>query len=63
MVFETYTLSLADQSRSIDVWNSQSWCEYRKNPKNSDTRKICDNHPKILTRWLYMSDALEWQTV
>ena len=26
---------------------------YHKNPKNSDTRKICCNHPKIQTRWLY----------
>ena len=26
---------------------------YRKNSKNSDTRKICSNHPKIRTRWLY----------
>ena len=25
----------------------------RKNPKHSDTRKKCDNHPKIRTRWLY----------
>ena len=26
---------------------------YCKNPKNSNTRKICCNHPKIWTRWLY----------
>ena len=26
---------------------------YRKIPKNSDTRKICCNHPKISTRWHY----------
>ena len=26
--------------------------DYRKNPKISDTRKICGNHPKIQTRWL-----------
>ena len=26
---------------------------YRKIPKNSDTRKICCNHPKIRTTWLY----------
>ena len=26
---------------------------YRKNAKNSDTPKICCNHPKICTRWLY----------
>ena len=26
---------------------------YRKIPKNSDTRKICCNHPKIRTKWLY----------
>ena len=26
---------------------------YRKNPKNLDTRKICCNHPKIWTRWIY----------
>ena len=26
---------------------------FHKNPKNLDTRKICCNHPKILTRWLY----------
>ena len=29
--------------------------KYRKNPKNSDNRKICGNHPKILKRWLYHS--------
>ena len=27
--------------------------EYRKNPKNSDTRIICCNHSKIRTRCLY----------
>ena len=27
---------------------------YHKNPKNSDTWKSCCNHPKILTRWLYI---------
>ena len=26
---------------------------YRKNPKISDTQKICCNHSKIWTRWLY----------
>ena len=26
---------------------------YCKNQKNLDTRKICCNQPKILTRWLY----------
>ena len=26
---------------------------YRKNPKNSDTYKICCNHPKIWTKWIY----------
>ena len=26
---------------------------YRKNPKYSDTKNICCNHPKIWTRWLY----------
>ena len=26
---------------------------YRKNPKYSDTQKICCNHPKIWTRCLY----------
>ena len=26
---------------------------YRKTPKHSDTPKICCNHPKIWTRWLY----------
>ena len=26
---------------------------YCKNPKNSDTRKVCGNHHKIQTRWLY----------
>ena len=26
---------------------------YCKNPKYSDTQKICYNHPKIWTRWLY----------
>ena len=27
--------------------------KYPKNPKNSDTPKICCDHPKIWTRWLY----------
>ena len=27
--------------------------QYRKNPKYSDTPKICYNNPKIWTRWLY----------
>ena len=41
----------------------EGWCEFYKFwktlpvsdklPKNSDTRKICSNHPKIRTRWLY----------
>ena len=31
----------------------QSSYYYRKNPKYSDTPKICCNHPKIRTRWLY----------
>ena len=26
---------------------------YRKNPKNSDTRKKCCNYPKSLTVWFY----------
>ena len=26
---------------------------YRKIPKYADTQKICCNHPKIWTRWLY----------
>ena len=26
---------------------------YHKNPKYSDTQKICCIHPKIWTRWLY----------
>ena len=31
----------------------QSKVNYRKIPKNSDTRKICCNYPKIWTTWLY----------
>ena len=27
--------------------------DYRKFPKYSDTKKICCNHSKILTMWLY----------
>ena len=26
---------------------------YCNNPKNSDTQKICCNHPKIWIRWIY----------
>ena len=26
---------------------------YRKFPKYSDTRNICDNHPKVWTSWLH----------
>ena len=29
-----------------------SW--YRQIPKNFDTRKICCNHPKNWTKWLYL---------
>ena len=29
--------------------------KYRKNSKNSDTQKICCNHPKSGRRWLYHS--------
>ena len=37
---------------SIDLW--PYWvAAYRKIPKNSDTRNICCNHPKIWTTWLY----------
>ena len=33
---------------------SFTWQEvYRKIPKNLDSRKICCNHPKIRTKWLY----------
>ena len=35
-------------------WTQQKSCGiYRKNAINSDTWKICCNHPKIWTRWLY----------
>ena len=39
---------------------------YHKNPKNLDNRKICDNHPKTRTRWLYhrvIHPKMEWHTV
>ena len=29
------------------------WFNYRKFPKYSDTQKICCNHSKIWTMWLY----------
>ena len=29
--------------------------EYRKKSKYSDTSKICFNHPKIWTRWLFQN--------
>ena len=32
---------------------SEKVTKYRKIPKHLDTRKICCNHPKILTKWLY----------
>ena len=34
---------------------SKIWREYRKFPKYSDTQKICCNHSKIWTMWLYHS--------
>ena len=34
---------------------SVSELKYHKNPKYSDTLKICCNHPKSWTRWLYQS--------
>ena len=42
--------------------------KYHKNPKNAVTWKICCNHPKIWTRWLYprvMRSKMqtEWQRV
>ena len=38
---------------TINWWDSSWKTKYCKNPKTSDTRKICCNHPKIWTRWLY----------
>ena len=40
-----------------------TWGSYRKTPKNSDTRKIGCNHPKLWTRRLWPKDANEIQTV
>ena len=44
-------------SRSCRIQRSQYWavwlCEYRNDPKFSDTQKICCNHSKIWTMWLY----------
>ena len=38
----------------IKLWRSGKFRQdYRKNPKIWDTRKICYNHPKILTKWLF----------
>ena len=46
------------------IWQQQvSTLNYRKNPKITDTRKICSVHPKIWTRWLYhrvMSKRCRW---
>ena len=38
--------------KSLQVLSNQS---YRKNPKYSDTQRMCCNHPKIWTRWLYQT--------
>ena len=40
---------------SYEMSRSQllSWQKYRKSPKYSDTQKICCNHPKSWTWWLY----------
>ena len=35
-------------------WALWGWHVYRKNPKHSDTRKICCNHSKIWTTRLYV---------
>ena len=32
---------------------SEKTRNYHKNPKHLTTRKVCSNHPKIRTRWLY----------
>ena len=37
----------------------QSLHAYHKQPKNSDTRKICYNHPKIWTRWPYREQCIQ----
>ena len=37
------------------IW-TEEWCKfyvYRKFPKYSDTKRICCNHSKIWTMWLY----------
>ena len=44
---------LSENLGSLGHLSSGFWREYRKNPKNLDTRKICCNFPKILTMWLY----------
>ena len=37
------------------ITSVKNWCRiYRKNPKISDTLKICCNHPRSWTRWLFL---------
>ena len=39
---------IASLARAVSFYTT-----YSKSPKFLDTRKLCCNHPKILTNWLY----------
>ena len=48
-------LKRSERNGSVDPESDclLSMVTYRKFPKYSDTQKICCNHPKIWTMWLY----------
>ena len=50
-----HVFSWRGSNKSIFFFKTKSliWDTYRKFPKYSDTQKICCNHSKIWTMWLY----------
>ena len=49
-----FRVSLMFQILTVFTWNSHLSITWLKSPKYiSDTPRICCNHPKIWTRWLY----------
>ena len=53
-LFEENLLALTNQQENFGlIWWHGTNSVYRKFPKYSDTQKICCNHSKIWTMWLY----------
>ena len=45
---------LGYRSSNVETGNHLEVLKFCKNPKISDTQKICCNHPKSWTRWLFL---------